>query len=176
MKAVLKIACTMGNQQMLQFIEAIKQAMISPYVLQEMALTIAQHLSQEHPHQLAIQLTFGPLASLLREALSQFIKCIRLKTSVAWKNQKPGVVIELINGMRETARYVPNGEEELGSFIMSLACEVKNRKLKRLLTHNFPEYFPNYWSQPPKETAGQTTKSNHSSSPFRLVPAECWDD
>ena len=138
-KTTVTVACTLGNTQIMQLLKVLPTVVTSPQVLQESALSIARHLSQNHPHQMEIQLRNEPLAGILREAVHQFANCVGRKLTCGPKYYGADI-IELLKEMQKTAHYLPTGQEDFSKFLSSLLQQYRNRKLRKLITENFPDY------------------------------------
>ena len=181
-RMLLEIACSMGNHYIRTFLQALPPAVGSPHVLYEASLTIAHHLSQNHPHQLAIHLRNQPLVGIVQDAMQKFAKCIEKQAHIISKNtscQKE--VVEMIREMEEMSKCYPTGDKELGNFLTSLVDGLKNnRKLRQLIMKEFQGYVHTRsfgGTRPPKNQLGHqsTVTVDIDPSPF-LIACEMWDD
>lgn len=177
-KIVTITACSLGNLQIMKLIEDVKSAVTSPHVLKETALAIARHLSLEHPHQATIHLCREPLLGLMRRTIDQYasyikLKCHQLESS---RYQNPAVLLKLINCMKQSMQYVPDGEDKLKEMFASLSHHVRDKRLKQVLAKNHPEYMVPCKSESRRARQMEASNAYRQSSPFELEVSEYWDD
>ena len=176
-KQLIEIACDMGNQYILALLQVLPSAVRSPHILYETALAIACHLSQNHPHQLAIQLRNQPLVGIVQAAMQKFAKCIEQQAQVSKTASCQKQLVEMITEMKEISIYRPSGDKELSNFLTSLVDGLKNKKLRQLITENFQDYVHVKSVGDRRKFTHQTnTNIDNLNIPPFVIACEMWDD
>lgn len=181
-RMLLDIACSMGNLYIRTFLQALPPAVGSPHVLYEASLTIAHHLSQNHPHQLAIHLRNKPLLGIVQDAMLKFAKFIEKQALVTKNTSCRREVVEMIREMEEMSKCYQTGDKELGNFLTSLVDGLgNNKKMRQLIMKEFQGYVHvRHFG----DTSALKSKFGHQTctdidvnrpSPFPIA-CEMWDD
>ncbi|ELT99043.1 hypothetical protein CAPTEDRAFT_47830, partial [Capitella teleta] len=74
-KWLLQIAMKLGTNYLQQFCASAVNAIVSPFVLQDISLEAAHYLARSNPAQVSQQLRSPMLNSLLQKCLQMFIQC-----------------------------------------------------------------------------------------------------
>lgn len=138
------LCCSLGMDSVSKFLEALvphgQPCPISPMALSHVALHIASHLSQRHPHHKPIYLTQQPLATVITTALHRYEELLGdfllHVDTIGYQN-----VLDLLSDMEAVGRESEACQQTFVRLLERLVHEPTTRpKLRQLLSGKFGKW------------------------------------
>lgn len=119
----IKWLCTLsgklGNSHLQRFCVAALNAVVSPFILHDLALEAARHMARSNPAQLAANLRSPTISPLVQKSLTMYAQCIRYKLMNISQNDYDEFV-DLLRHARGAFCMAPGGMTQFNELLQSI--------------------------------------------------------
>ncbi|XP_064625296.1 zinc finger SWIM domain-containing protein 8-like isoform X2 [Lineus longissimus] len=119
-KWLLGIAKKLGTNYLSQFCASAVNAVVSPFVLQDIAIESAQYLSRHNPVQLSSHLRSPILSPLVQKCLQMFIQCSHQRISHITQAEYDEFVSIICSARNAFCSMTPGGMVQFNDLLMNL--------------------------------------------------------
>lgn len=113
------LSARLGTSYLHRFCVSALNAVVSPFVLHEIALEAARHLARSNPAQLAVNLRSPNISPLVQKSLSMYGQCIHHNLMIMSQSDHEEFV-ELLRHARGAFCMVPGGMSQFNELLQSI--------------------------------------------------------
>ncbi|KAK3713144.1 hypothetical protein QZH41_010056, partial [Actinostola sp. cb2023] len=113
------LSARLGTSYLHRFCVSALNAVVSPFVLHDLALEAARHLARSNPGQLAVNLRSPNISPLVQKSLSMYGQCIHHNLMVMAQSDHEDFV-ELLRHARGAFCMVPGGMSQFNELLQSI--------------------------------------------------------
>jgi len=113
------LSAKLGTSHLQRFCVAALNAVVSPFVLHDLALEAARHMARSNPAQLAVNLRSPTISPLVQKSLTMYAQCIRYNLINISQNEYDEFV-ELLRHARGAFCMAPGGMTQFNELLQSI--------------------------------------------------------